>query len=103
MSTGKAVVQGAHASVLASEKVRRLMPSVWHAWFNEGQRKIACKVASEDDLLAIKAKAEKSGIPAALVRDAGLTELEPGTITALGLGPTLESDMDPVTGGLKLY
>jgi PTH2 family peptidyl-tRNA hydrolase len=102
MGTGKKVAQGAHASILASEKAKKYASNSWSSWFNEGQRKIACKVRSKEELLAIKAKAERANLPCALVQDAGLTQLKPGTITALGVGPALESEIDPVTGDLKL-
>ncbi len=102
MSAGKAIVQGAHASILAAEKVRRASPDAWKAWFHEGQRKIACKVQSLDDLLQLKGQVERLGVPCEIVADAGLTQLEPGTITALGIGPVLETTIDPVTRNLKL-
>nr|MDO8087086.1 peptidyl-tRNA hydrolase Pth2 [Candidatus Sigynarchaeum springense]MDO8116199.1 peptidyl-tRNA hydrolase Pth2 [Candidatus Sigynarchaeota archaeon] len=102
MSAGKALVQGAHASILAAEKVRRVSPDTWKAWFNEGQRKIACKVQSLDDLLQLKGQVERLNVPCEIVADAGLTQLEPGTITALGIGPVLETTIDPVTRNLKL-
>ena len=38
----KSIVQGAHASILASEKTKHVNPDAWKAWFREGQRKIAC-------------------------------------------------------------
>nr|MDO8114796.1 peptidyl-tRNA hydrolase Pth2 [Candidatus Sigynarchaeota archaeon] len=102
MSTGKSIVQGAHASILASEKTKRLMPDTWRAWFSEGQRKIVCKVQSKEELFRIKADVERLNVPCEIVADAGLTELEPGTITALGIGPALETTIDPVTRTLKL-
>jgi PTH2 family peptidyl-tRNA hydrolase len=37
-----------------------------------------------------------------LVKDAGLTQLTPGTTTALGIGPTLSKSIDKITGDLKL-
>ena len=102
MSTGKSIVQGAHASILASEKTKRLAPDTWKSWFNEGQRKIVCKVQSLEELLQVKQQVERLNVPCELVADAGLTELQPGTITALGIGPVLEQTVDPVTRTLKL-
>lgn len=102
MSTGKKVVQGAHASILASEKARQVMPDAWNAWYNEGQRKIACKVDSKEALFTLKARAEALNIPCAIVADAGLTQLPPGTVTALGMGPVPDNVIDPITGDLKL-
>ena len=37
-----------------------------------------------------------------MVHDAGLTQLEPGTATCLGIGPAPSNMIDLVTGGLKL-
>jgi len=102
MGVGKSIVQGAHASILASEKTKRLDPDTWKAWFHEGQRKIVCKVHSLEDLLQIKQQVERLDIPCELVADAGLTQLEPGTVTALGIGPVLEKTVDPITRTLKL-
>ena len=37
-----------------------------------------------------------------IVRDAGLTEVEPGTVTCIGIGPEKDSILEEFTGNLKL-
>ena len=103
MSCGKAAAQACHASLMASEEARRTRPSWWRAWMKEGQRKIVLKVGSEKVLLEKERKAKEAGIPFALISDMGLTELPPGTITALGIGPAPERMIDKITGTLPLY
>ena len=103
MSCGKAAAQACHASLMASEEARKTQPSWWRAWMKEGQRKIVLKVNSEDELLRKEREAKEAGIPSALISDMGLTELPPGTITALGIGPAPEMMIDKITGSLPLY
>ncbi|UCH03721.1 MAG: peptidyl-tRNA hydrolase [Candidatus Thorarchaeota archaeon] len=102
MSKGKIAVQVAHGSVSASERVRVTHQHVWKAWFNEGQKKVAVKVASEDELLEMRRMAVDLGIPFALIRDAGMTELPPGTTTVIAVGPARAELIDKVTSDLKL-
>jgi PTH2 family peptidyl-tRNA hydrolase len=102
MSIGKAIAQGAHVAVLAADKARQANQEDYQNWINEGHKKIVCKVDSLDKLLKLKAKAEEAALPCASIDDFGLTELEPGTTTALAIGPALAEAINPVTKRLEL-
>ncbi len=102
LSPGKLAVQVAHAAVLALENASKSDKSAVSAWKAEGQKKVVLRVASVQDLFKLKMDAERSGMPSAIVIDAGLTEIPPGTVTALGIGPAPNKQMDKVTGKLRL-
>ncbi len=102
MSRGKMAVQTAHAAVSSAEEARKHAPTSWRKWLWEGQKKVAVKVTNEADILALQEKAQRAGLPVYLVRDRGLTELPPGTITALGIGPAATKSVDTITGDLQL-
>ncbi len=102
MSRGKIAVQVAHGSVSSAEQARVLKQDIWKAWLREGQKKVAVKVSSEGELLELRRQAINHSLPFALIRDAGMTELPPGTITVLGIGPARAEIVDEVTGDLKL-
>lgn len=99
MSCGKKCVQMAHAAIGAYEHAGK---EAKKAWYSEGQKKVALKVPGERELHELKMAAELAGIPCSLIQDAGLTEIPPGTITALGLGPAKSEELDRITGGLQL-
>ena len=103
MSTGKATAQACHGAVSAAEEVRKQKPSWFGGWIEEGQRKIILKVNCEADLLELENKARATKIPISLISDRGLTELPPGTLTTLGIGPAPSNLVDRVTGNLPLY
>jgi len=103
MSCGKAVAQACHGAVSVSEEVRKQHPSWFYAWIEEGQRKIVLRANSKEELIDLEKKAKKLGISTYLVLDMGLTELAPGTVTALGIGPAPSSLIDKVIGNLPLY
>jgi PTH2 family peptidyl-tRNA hydrolase len=102
MSKGKVAAQAGHAAVSASEYARKNRPEWWNPWIMEGQRKIAVKAKSEDEILDIERRARNAGLPVALIVDRGLTEIPPNTVTCLGVGPAPDNKVDPITGNLKL-
>ncbi len=102
MGKGKLAVQVAHAAVSAFVEVERRKRGLAEEWLREGQKKIVLRVDSEDELLEVFKKAIAKGLPAVIIEDAGLTQLPPGTRTAVGIGPEDADKIDQVTGNLKL-
>lgn len=102
MGKGKIAAQASHASVLAYDDAVRDNADVAEAWMESGCKKIVLKVASEEELLGIFMSAKKEKLPVALIADAGRTQIDPGTKTAVAIGPALESKIDAITSKLKL-
>ena len=98
ISTGKTVSQACHASLKAYEKASEDERA---EWVLEGSKKVVVE-AGEEQLQQRFEDAKALQIPSALITDAGLTEVEPGTVTAVGLGPEEEDKIDKVTGDLQL-
>lgn len=102
MSRGKLAVQVAHAAVIAAFKASKERPEWFRSWWNSGQKKVVVRVQSEKELLDLANQAINLGLPVSIVRDAGLTELPPGTLTAIGIGPAPSDIVDKITGRMKL-
>ncbi|MFT4892152.1 MAG: PTH2 family peptidyl-tRNA hydrolase, partial [Halobacteriales archaeon] len=100
MGRGKLAAQVAHASLMAYENADDRTRG---AWKGGDQKKVVLKANGEATLFDLADGAEREGLPHAIVRDAGHTELEPGTVTALGVGPGEDDVVDRVTGDLPLY
>ena len=100
MGEGKLAAQVAHASLMAYEDADRRDQSEWKG---AGQKKVVLQADGEAQLFELADSAEREGIAHAIVRDAGHTELEPGTVSALAVGPAREDLIDRVTGDLSLY
>ena len=100
MSPGKLAAQVAHASLAAYE---RADDQARREWKRGGQKKVVLKGPDERTLFELKAQADAVGLPAAVIRDAGHTQLEPGTVTALAVGPAGDDAVDGVTGDLTLF
>lgn len=100
MGEGKLAAQVAHASLQAFEEAAG---AAQREWKSGGQKKIVLQANSEQELFEFADKADVERLPHALVRDAGHTQLEPGTVTALAVGPATPEKVDAVTGDLSLY
>ena len=102
LSKGKTAVQVAHAAVSCALSCKKQHPIRFRKWYAEGQKKVVVKVKALRDLYELKAQAEAAGLTTALISDAGLTEIEPGTVTCLGIGPASNESVDAITGELSL-
>jgi PTH2 family peptidyl-tRNA hydrolase len=102
MGKGKIAVQVGHASVTVSEETRRRQPEWWKGWMDEGQCKVVVKVNSESELDHLRREAVGLGLVAEIIHDRGLTQVEPGTATCVGIGPAPAEIVDKVTGELPL-
>ena len=101
LSKGKLAVQVAHAAVSASERAKKFED--WYQnWQNEGQKKVLVKGETKEELIELKNIAKSKKLPYYLVRDAGLTQIPPNTITCLAIGPAPEKIVDEITGKLAL-
>jgi len=103
LSKGKVAAQAGHAAVSAAEETHKHHKEWWKTWIEEGQCKIAVKVKSEKELLQLEKQAKELALPCALIVDRGLTEIPPGTITCLGIGPAPSEKVEKITGMLPLF
>jgi len=102
MGRGKMAAQSAHASVHALLEAMRKAPEEAEEWLATGGTKITLKVNSEKELQEIFDAAKRKKLPCSLIHDAGKTQIPEGSATAVAIGPAKESDVDAITGKLKL-
>jgi len=102
LSKGKTAVQVAHAAVICAINAKKHHRSIFSRWYKEGQKKVVVKVKDLEDLHTLRENARQRGLIGEIVRDAGLTEIPPGTITCVGIGPARNEEIDRITGKLGL-
>ncbi|WP_257298750.1 peptidyl-tRNA hydrolase Pth2 [Haloarchaeobius sp. FL176] len=100
MGQGKLAAQVAHASLSAYEDTDSRTRK---AWKGSGQKKVVLKGSGESELFELADRAESERLPHAIIRDAGHTQLDSGTVTALAIGPGEDEVVDRVTGHLSLF
>jgi len=98
---GKLAAHAAHASLTGYLNVVKINSQLISDWLNSGQKKIILKVKDENEILSLYQKI-KDKIPSELIRDAGMTQIEPGTLTCLVIGPWYEEEIDRYVSDLKL-
>ena len=102
MSPGKAAAQSGHATLGAYRATMRMCPNAVRDWLRIGQMKITVKCPSVQELLELEERCASAGLNTYLIRDAGHTEIEPGSRTVLAVGPAPASAMDEFTRHLAV-
>ncbi len=102
MGKGKTAAQVAHASLMSYLNAEKKDKKIAEEWLKTGEKKIVLKVDDDKVLKKLFEAFKYKEIPCALVSDAGFTQLPPGTVTALGVGPWKGKDIDNFTSGFKL-
>jgi PTH2 family peptidyl-tRNA hydrolase len=102
MSKGKTAAQVSHAAVNCALATKKKNPDALDRWTMNAYPKIVLRVDDEVELFEIKAFADAAGIINSVITDAGRTEIAPGSVTCLGIGPDAVSKIDRVTGDLSM-
>jgi len=107
MSAGKMAAQVGHGAEVATQfkAIRFLLDRTrrrhYIHWLHTGRTKIVVAVRDEDHMVHVRQLAQRRKIPTRIIRDAGKTEIQRGTITVLALGPYRSEDLDLVAGDLR--
>lgn len=98
---GKLAAHSAHASLTGFLLVEKKNKQVTSKWLETGQKKVVLKIKTEEEMIDLYNRI-KDKLPCQLISDAGLTQVEPGTIICMVIGPWYEEEIDAFTSNLKL-
>ena len=99
MGKGKIAAQACHASICCYKKASRVDVQRWEL---DGQKKVVLKIQSEEELFKLYHLFKESGLVSCMIRDAGHTQIDPSTVTCIGIGPGPDDEIDKLVGHLKL-
>jgi PTH2 family peptidyl-tRNA hydrolase len=71
-------------------------------WESQGSAKIVLAVDNLDQLLKYFDMAKDNQINTCIIKDAGRTQIDAGTITVCAIGPAKNEQIDLITGKLSL-
>ena len=103
MSKGKIVSQACHAMAMMTETMLKRYPTEWERYKRYGQAKIVLKAPEELMSNLIKRYSDPTErVFCHSVRDAGLTQVESGTLTSLIFCPLRKEEIPNEIKFLKL-
>lgn len=102
MSPGKLAVQAMHAAATLHLELADFDPERLTAYLKEATPKICVKVSSLAELNRVAEEARKAVIPYCTIRDAGRSEVDPGTKTVCLFGPAYREELPPFLKRLQV-
>ena len=90
-------------AVASLQRAKKTHSRMVQRWKESASRKICLAVDDEEEIEYFLNLVQEASLPFALIKDAGLTEVAPGTVTVLGVGPAPRHTMDSLFGELKTY
>lgn len=106
MGRGKIGAQVGHVCVLATLSLQKKNPELLDLWLDSGQKKVILEIkdveCAESALLHIYNNAKSKGMIAEYIRDAGLTQIEKNSLTAIAIGADYSKNFIGLTDHLKL-
>ncbi len=99
---GKMAAQVGHAVLSAWRATWKDNPDLAESYADSRQTKLILAAPDEATLWRVKLHAQRLGVAAAAIVDAGRTVLPEPTLTALGLGPMGRTSYNALTRGLEL-
>lgn len=70
-------------------------------WSAQGEPIVVVK-GDITEVMAVVLSCQDAGLPCYVVRDAGRTQVDAGSVTAVAIGPAPEMTINRITGSLKL-
>jgi PTH2 family peptidyl-tRNA hydrolase len=109
MSPGKIAAQAAHAAVeltlLSLDENGpgcRIPSETFVKWQGEGARVVVVGVENFEQLKKLhKSAIDTNSLNTVAYADGGITEVDPGTVTVLGIGPARNEEIDKITKELE--
>ncbi|AAT43688.1 peptidyl-tRNA hydrolase Pth2 [Picrophilus oshimae] len=102
LGKGKIAAQVAHAAVSCALISMKKNKKIFREWINTGQKKVVIKVDNLDEIYNLKRKFDELKIINEIIVDAGYTQIDPGTVTCIGIGPADDDVLDVITGKYHL-
>lgn len=101
---GKTAALCAHAAVecYRQASVNTKYRQLYESWLSQGQPKIVLRIPNEEQLMSLARSARDAGLIISIIKDAGKTQLCPGTTSTLGIGPGPKEVIDDLTLSLRL-
>lgn len=97
MGKGKIAAQASHAAVNCALWAEKHDKKAFKRWESSGQKKVVIRLANKDELMRLKGESDILGLFTSVISDAGFTQVEPGSVTCIGIGPAEESIIDQIT------